>query len=795
MLYEIFRNILISSVIGSVFILLIVLLSNIIDKKYKIKWRYYIWIVLAIYLLIPFDLSIEKPLVNVNMSEIIVREINNRNEKPINTEIVNNEIILNQDIKEENIIVDTENNSKYNVVQEETQNINKLNIKDIIIGIWLIGIALFTIYHIYIYRKFRKNILVANTEVLDNEIIDIFNSLKEEYNIKNNIDIKINNSIKSPVVLGLFKKELLLPNINLDINKYNMIIRHELIHIKRNDILYKFIIILSRGVHWFNPFVHLMGKKANEDIEITCDLEVVEKMSEEYKKDYSNTILDIAGNDIEDYIFTTNFSGGKSTLKNRFENILSGVKKKSRFIGIFIISIILSITFLVSCSGEREKYLFEDLGIEIILKGDNIGKYDLRNIKNGVNVHRTTNNNYNDFRIYKVIGTDISNESTDNFLNPTKIIGQKNGYTYLLEYNEKTYKNIIRFNEELNIEMDELVDSIKIKNIDSPIIKNQGYKIYGDEYFNLEIPKSWEIIKDEKYKWKVLEDNIEIGDIELTNLITEEERLEANHGEKLILKDNDSYSVVSFLSMNPYRKAIVNIKTNEDIEKILDTLEFTKDKMIIGFIERDGRGEEATKYSILKGKIKDIEFLDKSVVVFNIIDIDSQDREHTISRNVDKDFEGFYTLNGLNSIKEDYILNEDIINNHPEILDREYNIYTDLMEGRIYRLEYVNREKVLHLRDLKETFEMIFYNDGMAINPILKGSIEPDFFETINKKINPYKDLDYYKINSITKNNNKLNIKASKNSGKEIEFLFDLEGEDKVKDSYGNEFRVIESSL
>lgn len=312
MLNEVFKNIIISSGIGSGLILLIVFLSKVLDKNYKTKWRYWIWLVLSIYLLIPIDLSMDKAIINIEPPEIIVREIG------LNSLEDNDKSIVDKDIE----VSDNKGRKDDFTRKKESKVINsrrKFDKEDIAIGIWLLGLGLFLAYHTYIYRKFRIGLRLDSKEVADRDILDIYNNLKDKYKIRKDIDIKINGKIKSPVVIGLFKKELLLPSYKLNENQIRLIISHELVHIKRKDILYKFIILLARGVHWFNPLVHMMGKKANEDIEITCDLEVVKNMSLADRKNYSNTILDIAGSDIKDYIFTSNFSGGKNSLKNRFK--------------------------------------------------------------------------------------------------------------------------------------------------------------------------------------------------------------------------------------------------------------------------------------------------------------------------------------------------------------------------------------------------------------------------------------------------------------------------------------------
>jgi len=64
------------------------------------------------------------------------------------------------------------------------------------------------------------------------------------------------------------------------------------VHYKRHDLWYKLLLIIANGMHWFNPIVYIMVKKANRDLEHACDDDVVKNEELEYRKDYSRVILE-----------------------------------------------------------------------------------------------------------------------------------------------------------------------------------------------------------------------------------------------------------------------------------------------------------------------------------------------------------------------------------------------------------------------------------------------------------------------------------------------------------------------
>ena len=72
---------------------------------------------------------------------------------------------------------------------------------------------------------------------------------------------------------------------------FRNIISHELTHFKRKDMFYKWLVQVTICVHWFNPFVWLLGKEVNRRCELSCDEKVVGALSAQARKDYGDTLL------------------------------------------------------------------------------------------------------------------------------------------------------------------------------------------------------------------------------------------------------------------------------------------------------------------------------------------------------------------------------------------------------------------------------------------------------------------------------------------------------------------------
>ena len=259
----------------SVVIISVLLFSPIIEKRYSAKWRYFIWLFIAIRLIIPFNITLPKAPINIETPTTNVYiGTNVKPETNIN--------IPNDDIGTQNIIstntITTENN---------TNKSFQISLIDIIKNIWFLGMILFIGYNLLNYGFFRNHIKKNAKEVE----IEIAKDIQNELNIKFIPKIVVSNEILSPMLVGFIKPMVILPEIKYSDNELKVILKHEFMHYKRRDLWYKLLLIIANGIHWFNPIVYLMIRKANRDLEYSCDDDVVKNENMEYRKDYSMAII------------------------------------------------------------------------------------------------------------------------------------------------------------------------------------------------------------------------------------------------------------------------------------------------------------------------------------------------------------------------------------------------------------------------------------------------------------------------------------------------------------------------
>ena len=137
----------------------------------------------------------------------------------------------------------------------------------------------------------------------------------------------VGSQIDSPFVMGLLKPVIYMPDGLAD-DEMKYLLLHEKTHIKRRDTVFKAIGLITVALHWFNPLVWLAYKLFVQDMEMSCDEEVISELGANVKADYSMSLVSFASrNHQPKYIVVpVTFSKavfGRKEVKMRIKNILS----------------------------------------------------------------------------------------------------------------------------------------------------------------------------------------------------------------------------------------------------------------------------------------------------------------------------------------------------------------------------------------------------------------------------------------------------------------------------------------
>lgn len=253
----------------------------------------------------------------------------------------------------------------------------------ILLAIEILGFLVVMVWKLMEHLSFRKQVLQDVTKISDINILDIW----EKEVKRTNYDIKIDNLVYSsyvstPLSIGMFKDTtyVVLPRKNYTEEELTLIFRHELTHIIKRDVATKFFITFCTALCWFNPFMWISLNKCMEDLELSCDEEILLEADENTRNLYAKLILNTVG---DSRGFSSCLSAKANALRYRLSTI---VQKRERRSGAFLVALITC--FICVSRGQISFALSDDnvngqiiktatTGAEIIYDNVDISMYKL----------------------------------------------------------------------------------------------------------------------------------------------------------------------------------------------------------------------------------------------------------------------------------------------------------------------------------------------------------------------------------------------------------------------------------
>lgn len=100
--------------------------------------------------------------------------------------------------------------------------------------------------------------------------------------------------VPAPMLLGVLRPLIVLPAGVDDPARLEDILRHELVHARRHDLLYKWLTAAVTSLHWFNPLMYLVRREVARRCELSCDEAVLRTLDQRGRRRYGETLLALA---------------------------------------------------------------------------------------------------------------------------------------------------------------------------------------------------------------------------------------------------------------------------------------------------------------------------------------------------------------------------------------------------------------------------------------------------------------------------------------------------------------------
>lgn len=318
----------------SVVLLAVMLLQPFLHRRYRPQLNCLVWTALALCLLIPFSLPRTKQaVVTIDWESLIARQ-----EEQMNG------------------AAGTEPEQLSQAEGLPVQSAQRRPVQWLP-AIWLAGAATVLVGQGGIYLATRKKLLRWSTAVEEPRTKLLLSRCQQELGMQEQVRLMRCCLLDTPMLMGLWRPCILLPEVELEEQQLRYVLLHELSHRRRRDLWLKFLLLVAKAVHWFNPMVWWMARRASADIEVACDADVLRLHdTKEERREYGALILYFIqlsrGRAIP---LTTNFSE-KGQIMRRFQEMMNTSKKR---VGLLLFALICAAavgsTALVSMNVQAEE--------------------------------------------------------------------------------------------------------------------------------------------------------------------------------------------------------------------------------------------------------------------------------------------------------------------------------------------------------------------------------------------------------------------------------------------------------
>ncbi|MCB1210144.1 MAG: hypothetical protein KDK97_12485 [Verrucomicrobiales bacterium] len=160
---------------------------------------------------------------------------------------------------------------------------------------WAIGAAgillLGSLSFLVTLRRFKRSL-----QPVSDELRSTLAHIASEIGLRRVPRVWMGSTIYSPAVTGILRPTLLLPahfDHAFTPAEAGLVLKHELMHLKRHDLPLNALLCVLLAMHWFNPLLWIAFFKARLDREAACDAQVLQNDGIDRRREYGHALLKV----------------------------------------------------------------------------------------------------------------------------------------------------------------------------------------------------------------------------------------------------------------------------------------------------------------------------------------------------------------------------------------------------------------------------------------------------------------------------------------------------------------------
>lgn len=276
------------NIIAAVVILLVKVFAALSKGKVSARWKYFIWLFVTVSLMIPVQLPSTLSLINfkVQRSSQLEPKTEHHAVRPKESQQLTEAVPSVSN----NMESQTEVSAPKGDITYKSGKGTKIAAV-IVTVIWLSVAALKLAGELLSYYLSMRNLKRMSIQVSDPVSIQMYREACRRKHVRKMPELRRNAGLTTPLLAGLFHTKLYLPATGYSAEERKLVFYHELTHYCHRDLWYKMLLRVCASIYWFNPFLLIMLKEADKDIENLCDTAVVNRVNKKDHRLYRQLLL------------------------------------------------------------------------------------------------------------------------------------------------------------------------------------------------------------------------------------------------------------------------------------------------------------------------------------------------------------------------------------------------------------------------------------------------------------------------------------------------------------------------
>ena len=355
------------NVIAAVVILLVKVLATLFKGRVSARWKYLIWLLITISLCVPVRLPANLALVDFK----VLRSSQQNTQNPKITDyavrpeesqkITENVSSASNDMKNLTEIPEQKRTVRYE--SDKWLGIVAL----IFAAVWLSVAVLKLTGELLAYYFSIRNLERMSLQVSDTVSIQMYRAACQKKHVRRIPELRQNAGLTTPLLAGLLHTKLYLPATGYSAEERKLIFYHELTHYCHRDLWYKMLLRICASIYWFNPFLLIMLKEADKDIENLCDTAVVRRVNKKEHKLYRQLLLRTVAMENQIPYVTASLNDSEMVFKDRILYMVNIRKLRKGILPGILVTLLLAggnLVFNVSAGTDTVSVETEKSGIE-----------------------------------------------------------------------------------------------------------------------------------------------------------------------------------------------------------------------------------------------------------------------------------------------------------------------------------------------------------------------------------------------------------------------------------------------